>query len=182
MPESVKAMLRARKRGGGGGGGGGGRGGGGRTGGFHRSTRGAAGGFGTQILGKVKLLEALLFGLAGYISGKALMNTGIPAAVYQASANGGGRWAKIIDNGYSSWETFGSGANPFAYGGVGFLIKTLGFLLGGYTVGHAIHTKQVSGTAMNVMGPLSLGMMLDPVGDASGGGGSANQGGRARWT
>lgn len=134
-----------------------------------RRSGGGGGGFGPSIsVGggrKLRPLEALLWGAAGYISGDVLDQTGIAWLLYDNVP----MWKNLVDKNYATGNTAAA-----SYGGGKMLVKLAGLGL----LGKAAQSAMRSGTTdktINAELPLAFGLMFDGPGDswpgASGGGG-----------
>lgn len=122
-----------------------------------------------SMLGDVRPLQMLLYGLVGYETGN-LMKP-ITALMYANSRP----YRQVIDSGWNQinqWEG-NPGNNPFGNGGAGFIAK-VGAAAGlGYEAYRGFSGKSPRSTDVNSILPLIVGWALDPVstgGQVQGGG------------
>lgn len=129
-------------------------------------------------------LSMALFGAAGYLLPNALTATGLPWAAYQASQGAsskvGQAYSKAVDYLYNAGEQVSqaTGApNPWVNGGASGWGKIAGVMLAGDIIAKSAKTGHLSNRALNVEGPLSLGLILDPPSGGSAGGSSVSEDG-----
>lgn len=129
-------------------------------------------------------LSMLLFGTAGYLLPNALTATGLPWAAYQASKGSsskiGKAYGQAIDYLYNAGEEVSAvtGApNPWVNGGASGWGKIAGVALAGDVIAKSAKTGHLSNRALNVQGPLALGLILDPPAGGSPGGSSVSEDG-----
>jgi hypothetical protein len=114
-----------------------------------------------------------LFGAAGYLLPNALTATGLPWAAYTSSQNAAatnpnsiwGKYSTLVNNLYNSGETisgYTGKPNPWVNGGASGWGKILGLGLATDVIYKSSKSGRVSGRALNVEGPLALGLILDP--------------------
>jgi len=106
------------------------------------------------ITGKVNVLEAVLFGAAGYELGNVFRAAGIGRMLADYNNSHPYNWSTPIINAWAnSPEGLESAMN-----------KTIGLAPLGAVIYDAVKHKNVSKTDMSVLLPLAIGEFLDPVG------------------
>lgn len=121
-------------------------------------------------------VEMALMGLVGYLLPNAVTATGIPMAAYTASKASSSplvqKYGAAIDYLYSAVEnTEHTGPNIWANGGASGFGKIAGTALAAKVAADVAKTGKISSRDLNGVGPLALGLILDPPAD---GGGSAS--------
>jgi len=109
------------------------------------------------IASKVNVLEAILFGAAGYELGHVFRAAGIGEMVAQYNNSNPNGWQAPLVN---AWANSPEGLEAA-------MNKTLGLLPLGATIYDAVKHKTVSKTDMSVLLPLAIGQFLDPVANSS---------------
>jgi len=110
------------------------------------------------ITSKVNILEAALFGIAGYELGPVFRSIGLGEMIAQYNNSHPSGWQAPIVN---AWANSPEGLEAA-------LNKTIGLIPLSGVIYDAVKHKTVSKTDMSVLLPLALGEFLDPVGSGSG--------------
>ena len=119
-------------------------------------------------------ISAALFAAVGYLLPNALTATGAPMAVYNASQSSSSplirKYSEAIDTLYNAVNATAnpSGVNIWANGGASGFGKLAGIGLAADVVAKSAKTGRISARALNVEGPLALGLILDPPAGGSG--------------
>lgn len=122
------------------------------------------------ILGRVQWLEALFFGLFGYLLGPALTNLGLPQALAARSPT----YANLVDSLYTA--TGRTSTSPWQAWGASGWVKVGGLGLFGKALYDYHKSGRLSNSALNSTIPFALGAMFDPPGGGEAAGGSWGSG------
>ena len=119
-------------------------------------------------------ISAGLFAAVGYLLPNALTATGVPMAAYNASQASSNtllhKYSEAIDGLYNAVNATDnpSGVNIWANGGASGFGKLAGIGLAADVVAKSAKSGKISAKALNVEGPLALGLILDPPAGGSG--------------